>query len=310
MEDSYGYPINHNRNMILETPTAFSYEECLSYLSRSDLELTYRINGREIRKLLKIKNQPYLISIRPAAENNHLEIACLNDRLSGTVERTVIKYVREWFDLESPIEAFYEAAAGNDIFKRIVQRHYGLRLIQIPDLFEAMSWAIIGQQINLNFAYKIKHALITRYGESIQFEGQAYYLFPSPDKIADLTAQELREIQFSRQKAEYITLLARSILNREVSRKKLLRQNMEGAAAQIKKLKGFGEWSAQYVLMRCLGFKEALPAQDAGLKNALRYQYQLDQQPSAAEVTRIARPWSPWQAYYTFYLWRTLLTPA
>lgn len=36
----------------------------------------------------------------------------------------------------------------------------GVRFIGIPDIFEAICWAIIGQHINLKFAYTLKRRLV------------------------------------------------------------------------------------------------------------------------------------------------------
>ena len=41
-------------------------------------------------------------------------------------------------------------------FKIPIEQYYGLRTLGIPDLFEALSWGIIGQQINLTYAYTLK----------------------------------------------------------------------------------------------------------------------------------------------------------
>ncbi len=292
--------------MIIETPPIFSFEQCYQYIARSNLELTYQVERGKVYKLLEIKGEKYLVSIEPIAAQN-LKIHFINQQPTPAIQKNIRQYIWEWFDLDTPLQEFYEAASKDVLLSSIIQGYHGLRLIKIPDLFEAMSWAIIGQQINLNFAYKIKHALIREYGDSLELNEKTYYLFPRPDKIAKLTKEELRRIQFSRQKAEYITLLARSFLNKEVRKKQLSKQNLDKASNQLKKLKGFGDWSAHYVLMRCLGFRSALPIQDAGLKNALKAIYEMDRQPSNTEMLNMTSNWSPWQSYYTFYLWRSLV---
>ena len=40
----------------------------------------------------------------------------------------------------------------------------------MPDLFESLVWAIIGQQINLTFAYTLKKRFVQDFGENIVFE--------------------------------------------------------------------------------------------------------------------------------------------
>jgi DNA-3-methyladenine glycosylase II len=65
-------------------------------------------------------------------------------------------------------------------------------------------------------------------------------------------------------------------------------------------------WTAHYVMMRCLRMPEALPAADVGLLNAIKAAGGLDRRPTAEEARELAKPWAGWEAYATFYLWRTL----
>ena len=93
----------------------------------------------------------------------------------------------------------------------MVHQFSGLRIIGIPDLLEALSWAIIGQQINLTFAYTLKHRLDEKYGTKVTFENQSYYLFPEATTIAAINPEVLRPLQFSQRKAEYLIGLAELI---------------------------------------------------------------------------------------------------
>ncbi|MBA2875438.1 3-methyladenine DNA glycosylase/8-oxoguanine DNA glycosylase [Anoxybacillus caldiproteolyticus] len=47
------------------------------------------------------------------------------------------RYVREWFDLESDLRPFYDLAKREILLQKAVRQFYGLRLIGIPNLFEA-----------------------------------------------------------------------------------------------------------------------------------------------------------------------------
>lgn len=48
---------------------------------------------------------------------------------------------------------------------------YGLRNIGIPDLFEAIVWGILGQQINLAYAYTLKRRLVETFGDIANLTG-------------------------------------------------------------------------------------------------------------------------------------------
>ena len=185
--------------MKIETPKLFSFEQCLHYLGRSELENLHRIKDGAVFKLLEICSGLVLIELQPADINN-LQLSCLNTRLDSIAQLEIRKYINQWFDLDTPLEEFYRVAEADPILKDLIKKYHGLRLIKALDLFEALSWAIIGQQINLRFAYQIKSKLVERCGKVIDYEGDKFYLFPKPEVVLELGEGELKKLQFSRQK--------------------------------------------------------------------------------------------------------------
>ena len=69
----------------------------------------------------------------------------------------------------------------------------------------------------------------------------------------------------------------------------------------LRALPGIGEWTAQVIAMRALGWPDAWPATDIGLMNALGTR-------DPKEVARRAEPWRPWRAYAVMQLWHQLET--
>ncbi len=170
-----------------------------------------------------------------------------------------------------------------------------------------MIWAIIGQQINLTFAYTLKKRFVEHFGEHVHFEGQSYWLFPTPEKIAAIQTDDLQRLQFTLRKSEYIIDIAKSIANGQLT-KDLLRQkeDYEAMKKSLMDIRGIGAWTADYVLMKCLQQPTAFPIADVGLHNALKIQLALERKPTIEEMKNYAKHWQGWQAYATFYLWRSL----
>lgn len=288
----------------LDLPVPFHQAGCLNYLGRSDKEILHRLDEARIHKLLLLHDEFYLIQL--SFTKDQLVFDCLNKDLSPSLTEAISMYIREWFDFETDLSAFYQEVAQDSIFRSLTQHMFGLRLIRVPDLFEAICWAIIGQQINLPFAYQIKKNLVEEYAESFQFDDKKYYLFPTPRAILDASEDRLRELKCSRQKIQYLKIVAAAILEGELSKPELLNLGYEQARKQLISIKGIGNWSANYVLMRCLGFKQSFPIEDAGLHQAIRLHYQLDHKPSMDEVRHYTSDWASWQAYRTFYFWQSL----
>ena len=61
-------------------------------------------------------------------------------------------------------------------------------------------------------------------------------------------------------------------------------------------LPGIGPWTADYLALRVLGDRDAMPVGDLVLRRALGVG-------SAADVTRLAERWRPLRAYAAVHLW-------
>ena len=81
---------------------------------------------------------------------------------------------------------------------------------------------------------------------------------------------------------------------------------MAEAEKELTKLRGIGPWTANYVSMRCFRFPEAFPMADIGLLNAVKSLKQMDRKPTNDELKALFQPFTQWEAYLTFYLWRIL----
>lgn len=287
----------------IATPADFNFAECLVHLGRSSKENLYRLSEGKITKLLKLNGQLVLFHIRPSAGALRLEFPLGAPSMQEREMAAV--FVVDWFDLQTNLEEFYAMAETDPVLNSVVQKYYGLRVIGVPDLFEALVWAVMGQQINLAFAYTLKKRFVENFGESLTYQGERYWTFPEAETIAELSVEDLRALQLTGRKAEYTlgiaTAMAKGGLNKETL---LMQPDMERSLLEIR---GIGAWSANYVMMKCLHSQSAFPFADVGLHNALKAQLDMERKPTLAEIAELAKNWEGWQAYATFYLWRSLL---
>jgi len=124
--------------------------------------------------------------------------------------------------------------AKDAVLKPLVDKHYGLRILTIPDLFEAICWAIMGQHINVQFAYILKKRFVESFGEKFRFNEKVFYLFPTPEVISKQTVAKLRGLQFTAIKSESIIEIAKKMESGALSRNSLL--NMDNFKSAKKEL--------------------------------------------------------------------------
>jgi DNA-3-methyladenine glycosylase II len=273
----------------------FRFDLALEYLSRSHDEVLDVVHGDRYRRALPGPDGPALIEV--VATHGGVTARVLAGTLS---EETLAGQVRRQFQLDYDRN---QLPVDDPFAGVLVERFRGLPIVQTAMPFEAMIWAILGQQINIAFAYKLKRRFVEAYGEQIVHDGYTYYLFPTPERIVEIDAEELREIQFSRQKTRYTVGIAQAIIDGELDFEEVRQHNDEEALALLQKQIGIGRWTAEYVLMRGLGRRDVIPAGDMGLRSAVGVFQGLPGNASELAVRELAESWRPFRGDIAFRCW-------
>jgi DNA-3-methyladenine glycosylase II len=286
-------------------PEIFNFTHSLAFLLRSPRELLHRCSETSVIKLIRLNQEEILFELSQV-DNNHLLVTLLNGKLNEHTKFELENYIREWFDLDTDLKPFYAMAGKDPLLGGLVKQFYGYRIIGQPDLFESLVWAVLGQQINLQFAYTLKQRFVEQFGEKMIYESQSYYLFPKPETVSVLTDQHLLPLQFSRQKSKYSILIAEAFTSGEISKEKLKGLPLQAAKEKLMKIKGVGNWTANYALMKTFRYPDAFPLEDAGVHNAIKNLKAMKTKPTLDQVKRIFKKYKGWEAYATLYLWKSL----
>ena len=296
---------DYKKYIEIDVPVEFSFQQCLVYLNRSDIESLHKIKEEEFYKLLKFQDDNILVKISMGIKM--LKITFIDKVPTKWVRAQIAKYVWDMFDLGTDLTAFYKLAEVDSILKLLIDKYKGLRIIKINDMFETICWAIIGQQINLKFAYTLKKRLVECYGEKLVYDNEEYFLFPSPQIISELKVEDLKQLQFTTRKAEYIIGIAKLINGGIIKKEELATEvEYERLKNRLLLIRGVGNWTADYVIMKCFYINDAFPIADVGVHNALKGILSLDKKPSIEDIEKLSVNWSGWESYATFYLWRSL----
>lgn len=296
--------MKHN-TFYIPLPDDFSFAECLWFLDRNYDDCVHKVTGDTLYKPLLINGEVSLICIRE--KSGSLEVNILKGRTDDSIKQWIATYINDWFDLDRDTTAFYKLLKKDKRLAYMVHDFKGLRLVSIPDLFEAICWSITGQQINLTFAYKLKRRLTEKYGTAVTYRGHTCHLFPDAATLALADPGELRAMQFSAAKVTYIIATAKAFTSGYISKDHLQQlPDLAARRALLTSLKGIGTWTANYTLMKSLKEPACIPYGDAGLLNALiAHDVLQDKKDQAALDTFFAR-FRGWESYLVFYLWRSL----
>jgi len=224
--------------------------------------------------------------VRIAAADGGVDV----EPLDAETEAVAHKVLGFEFDLV----AFSAWAAGEELLAPLVVRFAGFRPTLAPDPFEMLVGAITAQQVSLFAAVAIRNRLVERFGEQV---GRVW-AFPTRERVAAATEEELFSLGFSRRKAEYVIGLARSDL--DLAGLALLPD--DEVKAELTALRGLGEWTADWFLARYLGRAHAWPAGDLAVRKAVRALY------GDVDVRAVGARFEPFQNLTAHYLLAQFLT--
>jgi AraC family transcriptional regulator of adaptative response / DNA-3-methyladenine glycosylase II len=214
----------------------------------------------------------------------------------------VLARVRYLFDLNANPAVIDRALAVMNEHKTGLYVE-GTRVPGCFDPFEMTVRAILGQQVTVKAAQTFARRIASTFGEPIATPfAELNYLVPSAHSIAALSApieDKLGPLGVTGARARCIYTLAQSI--EDGSLQLSLSADPLEQMAKLLALPGFGPWTVNYVAMRALGWPDAFPHTDYGVKKALE---PLD----AKEVLALSEAWKPWRSYATINLWNSLAT--
>jgi DNA-3-methyladenine glycosylase II len=168
-----------------------------------------------------------------------------------------------------------------------------------PDsLFEMAVLAVTEQQISTKAAHSIQKRLLERFGREVD----GLPLFPSAETLAEASSESLRDIGLSGRKTEYIQGLARQTASGEFDLQALCGLGNDEVRRRISGLRGFGRWSADYILVRGLGRPDVVPADDLGIQKIVGAYFAGGARLTARQVTETLAPYRPWRGLAVFYL--------
>lgn len=129
----------------------------------------------------------------------------------------------------------------------------------------------------------------------------------TPARFLELDDVTLKRIGFSRQKTAYGRHLAEAITRRDFRPSALLTMDDAAVRAELIKLKGIGQWTADVYLLMALGRPDVWPVGDLALVVAAQQVKRLPTRPTPAEMETLGEQWRPYRAIAARVLWQYYL---
>jgi len=186
---------------------------------------------------------------------------------------------------------FADLLQRDPVIARLDAAFPGLRTVRQFDLLAAMVRSISAQQVNLRWAVTTRRRLAEAFGERHQVGEHVVYSL-SAERLAAASVAEIRALQFTTRKAEYIISTAEAIASGRISIAELEALSHEEVLSRLVALRGIGRWTAEWILARTLG-RPCVVAGDLGVRKAVGLAYLGTPLPSESAVREATAHWGP-----------------
>ncbi len=182
-----------------------------------------------------------------------------NITFTGVAEKDFKDTINYYFDLNTNYSEYKKELANIDNFmKESIKFGSGIRILR-QDLWECIISFIISANNNIPRIKKIIERISKEYGKKIEFEGNTYYEFPTPEELSRASVEDLRALGTGfRDKRIFNT--TKMILEKQVDLEKLAKmKNTQDMRNELLKLDGVGPKVADCILLFALNRLDVFP---------------------------------------------------
>ena len=175
-------------------------------------------------------------------------------------------FIRDYFGLNEDLEKIANQIAKDRNIKEALKEFKGLRIVR-QDPWECLISYICATYKNIS---AIKHMLLNlsqKFGEKVTFNGNEFYTFPVPARLATATSTDLKKCGLG-YRVSYVYETAKKVHENDFDFERLRNLPYEKAKKELANFPGVGLKVADCVLLFSLGKLEAFPV-DVWIKRAI-----------------------------------------
>jgi DNA-3-methyladenine glycosylase II len=244
-----------------------------------------RWDGHRLLRTLRVEGHviPYLCHI-----TGDIETPALSVSVEPNVPVSAVDAVVRGMFVTAPA-ALATLMSRDPIIAELEAKFLGLRPVLQTDLFTAIVRSITAQQVNLRWAATTRRRLAENYGRRYTL-GSHEVIALEPTSLASARIEDLRALQLTTRKSEYVIGLAQAVVSGALDLEALQQATDDEVVSQLIALRGLGRWTAEWFLARALG-RPRVVAGDLGVRKAIGALYCQGQMPSETEVRDCTAHW-------------------
>lgn len=279
-------------------PANYRIDDILAFHRRDPLEVAEKVDAGGLRKGLIWHGAPACLTVRFLAGRIEAGLDCEGEAGDGQEFK---RFAERMLGLDQSVDAFESRFRDHARIGPLLARQSGLRVPLAASPFEALSWAITGQQISVAAAVSLRRKLILAAGLR---HSSGLFCYPDAAAVAALDAGRLREVGFSANKAATLGELARRVGDGDLPLQRWADSlAIDEIRARLLAIRGIGPWTVDYALLRGFGWLDGSLHADAAVRRGLQSLLGNDEALTEKQVKAWLADFSPWRALLAAHLW-------
>lgn len=288
-------------------PTTFRPNDILAFHRRDVEASAERVSGSSLEKALLWAGTPACLSIRFGQGEANAELA-LDGEATSDCDTAFKAMVQRMLGLKHDVDAFERRYRDHPQLGGLIAAQSGLRVPVAATPFEALTWAITGQQISVAAAVSLRRRLIHEVGAR---HSGGLLCYPGPRQIAELSFEDIRRAGFSTSKANTLLALARLIVDDRLPLDGWLSAvPVEAIREGLLAVRGVGPWTVDYTLLRGFGWLDGSLHGDVAVRRGLQSLLGRSEKLSESDARAWLAGFTPWRALTAAHLWAKQSTTA
>lgn len=266
-------------------PGPLDISRSLDVFRRSGDDGMDRWDGHRLLRTTRVGGQvvPYLCHLTGDIERPAVSVSVARDAPAAAVDMVVRRmFMTAPAALETLMSRDSRIAELEALFR-------GLRPVLQAEPFAAIVRSITAQQVNLKWAATTRQRLAACYGRRYTL-GSHEVIALEPEHLASARVEDLRTLQLTTRKSEYVIGLAQAVVSGTLDLEALQLATDNEVIERLTALRGLGRWTAEWFLARALG-RPRVVAGDLGVRKAIGAIYFQGRMPSEAEVRDCTAHW-------------------
>lgn len=292
--------MSQTQSFSIKLPRHYRSADFLAFHQRDQLMVAEHVRNNILTKGIVWHGQAAQVQIKFQKSRAEIELNIDGDEPYDQIEFQ--KIIERMLGLQQNIAKFEKIFNAHPQLGSLISKNPGLRVAVTATPFEAITWAIIGQQISVSAAISIRRKFIRL--ANVQ-HSSGLFCYPDEYIVSKLSEENLRQAGFSQTKANTLIALSNHLLNNQISFHNLPmnKDSIEAISAQLMQIRGIGPWSINYGLLRGFGWLDGSLHGDVAVRRSLQTLLGASEKISEKETQQWLLEFSPWRALVAAHLW-------